>query len=198
MGATGSGKSHLPKTQWIPKWPGPVVVWDYKHEYHNLPAVSRIRDLAQQLTTARRLRFTTDHRDPVTEFNKVCELLWIVQQWRPRTPLLFVAEELHEVTPSPSAPVPQWRRIQNVGRAFGFTVVGITTRPALVDKSFTGNATLIRCGRLGELRDANVLAGKLRVPADDLMRLADRHAYEWKAGGHSAQLVGPDFKPISA
>lgn len=176
LGATGSGKTWQ-FLQWLAQHTGPALVWDWKGEFLMLPQARSLKELARRLPDERRLRYVPDMLGDVErQFDRFCALAWTVQEWRPKSELLFGVDELQEVTTA-SHPPPQWRRIITQGRVLGFTVVGMTQRPALVDKTFTGNATLVRCGRLGEEPDAKLIGRKIGVTAAEIMELPDRHGF---------------------
>lgn len=194
LGAQGSGKSWAVKRA-ILEHRGRVLVWDWKDDHYTIPAVS-LGELARRALTTRALRVRPDFDSPRTiaqQFDLFCRIAWAVQLADPATDCLFVVEELSEVTSASWAP-PAWRRVCVQGRAYGFSVIGTTQRPAFVDKSFTTNATWIRCGRLGDVLDARVMSQRLGVALVDLQRLPDRWAYEFD--GRQTRLLNPRGKPV--
>lgn len=84
--------------------------------------------------------------------------------------LWVVVEELADVTTASHAP-PAWARITRSGRHRGITLLAATQRPATVDKSFLGNASLIRCFRLNWRTDTRILAAVLAVQESELIAL---------------------------
>ncbi len=191
VGATGSGKTwYLQRL--VREHHGRVLLWDWKQDHHNLPTARSLADFARRALTAPVLRYVPD-LDPDAptverQFELFCRIAWAAQWHDPATDCLFIVEELSEVTRPERAP-PVWRRINVQGRVLGFIVVGTTQSPAFVDKSFTGNATLIRAGRLGELAHARVIAQRINVDPAELQRLPDRAAYVYD--GRKTTLYKP-------
>lgn len=187
LGAQGSGKTWYVQRE-IQRHRGRVLVWDWKDDHYTLTAV-RLADIARRGLVERALRYRPDVMKPVAaQFDLFCRIAWEIQRADPRTDCLFVVEELSEVT-QPSYAPPAWKRINVQGRVLGFTVIGTSQRPAYVDKSFTGNATFVRCGRLGFADDAREVGQRIGVPYGDIQRLPDRWAYEFD--GRKTTLFKP-------
>lgn len=160
-------------------WRSRVIVWDWKHhDYDGLELVTcrSIAQLARALKAGElRVRYLPTYVDTPGEFERFLRAAWYVQQADPRDCLLVV-EELSQVTRPTWAPA-WWRRVVNLGRVWGLTVVGVAQRPAMVDKDFIGGSTYVRCGRLRYEEDARELARFLGVPFQQIQRLPDRAAY---------------------
>lgn len=196
LGGTGSGKTHQAKRD-IAAHRGRVIAWDWKHyDYPELEQVT-LEQLARRALTAPRLRYCPDVMWPARvkpadriawQFDRFCRIAWEVQRADPRTECLLVADELQEVTSASYAP-PAWRRLVAQGRVFGFSIVGITPRPALVDMSIRTNATLVRCGRLLDALDARAIGQQIGVDYRELQRLPDRAAYVFD--GKKSRLERP-------
>lgn len=208
LGVQGSGKTWAVQRA-IENHRGRVIAWDWKgYDYPELRAVS-LQQLAREALHQRaRLRYCPEMMPPPSfmpgrrdrgelwiahQFDLFCRIAWAAQVEDPHTDCLFIVEELSEVTTASWAP-PAWRRINVQGRAYGFIVVGTTQRPAFVDKSFSTNATTIRCGRLGDALDAKVMSQRLGVPVVNLQRLPDRWAYVFD--GRETRLINPRGKPV--
>lgn len=177
VGATGSGKTWRVRRD-IARHRGPVMVWDWKDDHPELHNAASLRELAQlaRAMPAGGVRYLPRYRAVDEQFDLFCRIAWARQAADPSADLLFVVEEVPEVTRAAQAPE-VWRRIINQGRVYGFSVIATTQRPALVDKSFTGSATLIAAGRLGELLDARVIGQRINVDPAELQSLPDRVAY---------------------
>jgi hypothetical protein len=176
VGSTGSGKTFRTARD-IAAHRGPVLVWDWKDDHFGIDTARTLAELrARVVAGARALRYVPRYRAVEAQFDFFCRLAWARQVARPSDDLLLVVEELPEVTRPERAPE-VWRRIINQGRVLGFSVIATTQRPALVDKSFTGAATLIASGRLGELIDARIVGQRINVDPVELQRLPDRVAY---------------------
>lgn len=187
VGATGSGKSHR-AARFIRAHRGRVLVWDLKDDHPTIPRVRDLADLARRIHRERALRYVPQLADLDRQFDLFCRIAWAMQAHDPSTDLLFLVEELPEVTQPGRAP-PTWRRIVLQGRVYGFTVMATTQAPAFVDKSFTGSATYIAAGRLGEMRHAREIGQRINVDPGVLQRLPDRWAYVFD--GRETQLEKP-------
>lgn len=170
FGATGSGKSLYVKTVLLKPKPKRLMVWNYQHEqgYSELctTSTSSLKDVA---TKAKNKAFAIDfkpnlHGDVPAQFDVFCKIAHAV----PDTTI--VVEELSFVT-NPSWSPPSWRAICATGRHTGMTVIGLAQRTAMVDKTFYGMCTTVRCGRLGFVDDAKGMAKVLRVQADEILEL---------------------------
>ncbi len=125
-----------------------------------------------------RVRYVPDMKNVPAQFDYFCRIAWTRQQHKPRDNLLFIVEELSEVT-QPSRAPDWWRRIIVQGRVYGFSIIGTTQRPAFVDKSFETNASFIRCGRLLNRNDAQTMARIIGVKIEQISTLPDRAAFEF-------------------
>lgn len=156
-------------------------MWDWKREYRELELAPTLSAFARRALHTRRLRYEPRYEDIEQQFEIFCEAAFTLQSWRPFTELLFVVEELQNVTRASWAP-PAWARIVNEGRVYGFIVAGATTRPAYVDKTFVGNATYLRAGRLRYIEDAREVARGLQLRPELLLQLPDRAAHVYENG----------------
>lgn len=71
-----------------------------------------------------------------------------------------LVEELSQVT-MPSWAPPAWKKLSTAGRHRGLTLIGVSQRPANIDKDFLGNCTEVRCYRVNYDADAKVMADSL-------------------------------------
>lgn len=171
IGVTGSGKSLWVKRLIRTERPRRVIVWDFKREYaaEGFPATEQ---LGAVLEAAKRPQFRIAYCPPMDRaawrqaFELVCRIAATAGDcW-------LVVEELAFVTSPMSAP-PAWRFLTLTGRHHGMTVVGLSQRPASVDKDFLGNATTVHCGRLTNPRDVKAMADVLLVPREQIQALGD-------------------------
>lgn len=171
IGASGSGKSLWVK-QALRRRPSRLLVWDPMREYDHLATpVTEVSHLIAQLSIVGTaggfcLVFQPSGvpRIAARQFDVICAAALAV------TRCTFIAEELAGVTKPGSSP-PGWLRVVTQGRHAGLRVIGTTQRPALVDKTFLDNATVIRCGRLNTPAARRFMADMLDVPAEDLAAL---------------------------
>jgi hypothetical protein len=102
--------------------------------------------------------------DYAGRFYWLCRLAYA---WRNCT---IVAEELGDVTKAGWAP-DGWSLLTRKGRHAGLRLIGAAQRPAVIDKTFFGRATLIHCGRLNYSGDFKVMADVLQIPGEDITAL---------------------------
>jgi hypothetical protein len=161
IGMTGSGKGVSIDRRLTALKPRRLLIWDPRGEYGSqAPAISNLGALVEAFTRARsgpiKARYVHAGRIPIEKaFGLVCSLAFTVGD------LVLLAEELAEVT-KPSWAPDQWRRCVTQGRHKGLTILGATQRPALIDKTFLGNCTLVRCCMLGYEDDARAMSKELR------------------------------------
>lgn len=160
-GSTGSGKSHGIKARIARE--RCVLVWDAKNEYGSLPGFKGTHSPAEFVALARaggRVAFAASP----DQFAFFCRVVWA------RGDCLCIAEELAGVTGTAKA-CGAWHQILTQGRGYGIRTIGITQRPAEIDKTIIGNATLIRSHRLTRLNDCKAVAAELDVPIEKLRAL---------------------------
>lgn len=178
IGSTGSGKSLYLKGQLSKKKPPRLLIWDPMREYGEFGRVfaGRLGPLVTDLSQAGRsgrfaFVFQPDRSNVARfeqQFGLLCGLALAAGN------LTLVIEELALVTRAGYAP-PRWMEVVTAGRHRGLSVVGTTQRPALVDKTFFGNATVIRVGRLNATSDKRAMSDALGVDFDDLTALRPLH-----------------------
>ncbi len=165
MGATGSGKSEETK-QALLREKGDVFVFDVKNEYGSQPGFRRVgtrADFYREMLKGGRVAWAANSP---ADFEFFCRCVWA------RGSALVIVEELASVTGTAKA-IGAWHLILTQGRGYGLRVIGITQRPAEIDKTIIGNATLIRTHRLTRGSDRAYVAAELDVPRSDLDALKD-------------------------
>ena len=174
IGSTGSGKGVSIKRRLKELSPARIVTWDPRDEYREWGrAVSTLQDLAAALVKAKagpvRIRYVAGEGGGKLpdQFERVCSLVWAAGKM---APLVFLAEELSDVTTA-SHPPPAWRRINTQGRHRGLHIIGAAQRPALIDKTFLGGCVYIRCFTLRYREDRRAMAGALDVDETILSQL---------------------------
>jgi hypothetical protein len=171
IGASGSGKGVSIKRRLAALAPARLLVWDARDEYsaHAL-AVRTLPELVQRVTAAGpaggfRVRYVPGAGVKLADaFGVLCRLAFREKN------LVLLAEELSDVTSASWAP-PAWRQCITQGRHHGLHILGATQRPALVDKTFLANCTLVRCGVLGYRADRNAMAAELDCDPGQLAAL---------------------------
>lgn len=169
MGASGSGKSLAVKTWLEASPPERLLVWDPMDEYG--PYATRAGSLRELVDAMRAAPSFKLRLVPSGEAAKVQERFAVFcAAAYAAGRLALIVEELQLVT-SPSRAPAEWSDCTLRGRHRGLSVVGISQRPAGVDKNFFGNATRVRTGRLNYADDVRCMANVLAVPDADVSAL---------------------------
>lgn len=176
LGASGSGKSAYIKAEIRARKPPRLLIYDPEGEYLAFGrAVSSLADvhsvLAQAGPAGKFKLIFRPHADParaVKQFDFLCRMAFEAGN------LLYIAEELADVTTPSRAPV-GWSMMSRRGRKRGCHVIGASQRPANIDKNFLGNCTSVRSGRLLYEADARAVGAVLGVPFGDLLALESLH-----------------------
>lgn len=171
IGATGSGKGVFVKRELRRGKPRRLLIWDPQDEYgDHAPAVASLDGVRQALIAAKggafKVRYVPrgDLASWKVQFDAFCQLAYAAGD------LWLVCEELGDVTTAGWAPA-GWSVITRKGRHRKLKVYGLSQRPAAIDKTFFGNCTTIRCGRMTVGADRKVMAAVLDVPLDEVARL---------------------------
>jgi len=175
FGGSGSGKSYR-CCELIAK-DKRLVVWDSMEAYDNLTIVDGdLLELMKIITRRKafKVAFRPAFKDMATTFGQFCRLVYGVGNLR------VVVEELNEVT-KPSYAPHEWKSVCSRGRHRGLHVVGLSQRPASVDKDFIGNATEIYAGRLNYDKDWMSLSSKFGKEARKLATLEKQKQLHWQA-----------------
>lgn len=170
IGATGSGKGVSIRAHLKQARPTRLLVWDPLAEYSSFARTySALSSVVRTIDKAGSGPFKVaysigDGTDQKKAFALLCQIA------RRAGDLTFLVEELADVT-QPSYAPPAWRRITTMGRHAGIAVIAATQRPALVDKTFLGNATYVRCFTLREDSDQRRMASALSLPLETIKGL---------------------------
>lgn len=181
IAASASGKGLWIKGELRRLNPGRLVVWDYKDEYGEFaPGLLRnIEDVRKAMIAAKggpaRIRYKckpgTNAKQTRAEFEALCRL---VQAWQN---CVFVAEELSNVTTPSWAPA-AWREMSTGGRHEAVHIIGVAQNPALIDKTFLSNCTLIHVGPLRQFPHRQAMARSMDVPVEQITALETFHWIE--------------------
>lgn len=170
VGMTGSGKGVSIDRALSDLKPARLLAWDPRDEYDRHAArFDSLPVLVQAFKRAGprgiKARYVHNGRSPMADaFGIVCALAFEAGH------LTFIAEELSDVT-RPSWAPDLWRKCVTQGRHRGLHLIGATQRPALIDKTFLGNATRVRCFMLGYADDEATMARELRCPVEAVTAL---------------------------
>jgi len=176
FGGAGSGKSY--KCKLLIKSEKRLIVWDSMDEYSQDARCKRIDgDLHAVIQAVKnktfRVAYVPKYKDMENQFDMFCRIVRAVGNCR------VVVEEMNEVT-KPAYSPPAWKWLCSRGRHRGVKVIGLSQRPASVDKDFIGNANEIYSGRLSYDRDWRSLATKFGKMAADIATLKDHDLMHWK------------------
>lgn len=201
MAASGSGKGLWIKAFLRTEKPPRLVIWDYKNEYAEFAPVlvSSLEAVRKAMLKAGagplRIRYKckpgTNVKQTMAEFEGLCRL---VQAWQRCT---FIAEELSNVT-SPSWAPAAWREMSTGGRHELVHIIGVAQNPALIDKTFLSNCTLIHVGPLREFRHRQTVARSMDLPVQELTELVK---FQWIERNNDTREVSrgwsypPGFAP---
>ena len=194
LGARGSGKSAWVRQYLSKARPARLVVWDYMHEYPQR-AVYSLPELLQLMAAPRwELAYRPNPGRRDAEFELLCRAVRAARR------CTLVVEELAFVTTASRAP-PVWRELTLLGRHTTHaeaSIIGISQRPASIDKDFLACADVIHCGRLANLPDARAVASYVGCDPRELTTLPDLHYIERQAGqaeaAHGVLRFGNDPK----
>ncbi|WP_354682646.1 hypothetical protein [Cupriavidus necator] len=172
IGASGSGKSRWLKDGLRLMRPPRLLIWDPQDEYSEFGrVVTDMRELIEilgELGPSDNFRIVYQPGDDMStyrwKFDLFCEIAYMIER------LCLVVEEVADVTSASYAP-PFWSRLSRKGRHRAMTMFAVTQRPAVIDKTFLGNCTLIHCCRLNDKNDISVMAAILGVPVDTVRNL---------------------------
>lgn len=175
MAASGSGKGVWIKGKLKELNPPRLVIWDYKAEYGEAAPklTSSLREVRAAMLKAGeagplRIRYKckpgTKTKQIMAEFEALCRL---VQAWGN---CLFLAEELSNVTMPSWAPA-AWREMTTGGRHEGIHIVGVAQNPALIDKTFLSNCSMIHVGPLREHHHRATVARSMDIPIQEVTDL---------------------------
>jgi hypothetical protein len=171
LGASGSGKGLWAKQQLRDLAPPRLVVWDFMNEYQEFTGDRKgaacktsLADIQRAMVAAGesgplRIRYAprgTTEKQLRAEFEALCELVYA---WENCT---FIAEELANVTTPGWAPA-SWKKMCTSGRHQRVHIIGFSQTPALIDKTFLGNCTLIHCGPLREFNHRVAVAKSMDI-----------------------------------
>ncbi|CAJ96112.1 Helicase HerA central domain-containing protein [Cupriavidus necator] len=179
VGASGSGKSRWLKSVLDRGNPPRLLIWDPLGEYDQGEVMTDLREVVEAVVTAGsdgpfRIVYRPGKRKKTypDKFDTLCELVFAAGN------LCLVVEELADVTgPSPAETPDSWSVLSRQGRHEALTIFGVTQRPALIDKTFLGNCTMIHCSRLNDENDVRTMSRYLAVSQDQVRAMvADKDA----------------------
>ena len=180
VAASGTGKGVWIKGKLTELQPARLAVWDFKNEYAEFAGSKPAATMSAVHATMRAagadgpalVRYVPrggSDKALRAEFEGFCELVYAWEN------CVYVAEELAMVTTPGWAPA-AWRKMTTSGRHAQIHIIGATQRPALVDKTFLGNATMVHAGPMREAADRQAVARAMDI---DPGRLACLVKFQW-------------------
>lgn len=177
IGASGTGKGLWIKQQLATLQPPRLVCWDFKNEYGDYARpVESLEGIRRAMLKAGagplRVRYLprgAGEKNVRREFEALCELVYAFGN------CMFIAEELSNVTTPGWAPA-AWRKMTTSGRHEAVHIIGATQNPALVDKTFLGNCTLVHVCALREYPHRMYVARSIDAP---LQSVTDLQQFEY-------------------
>lgn len=194
FGSRGQGKSTQVHSLLHTENPPRLLIFDPMDEYRgDAEKVADLVDMGKRSKAERfRLRYVpprADQKKTVARFDAFCSLAYKLGN------LLIVCEELQLVT-RPSYAPPAWSECTLRGRHRRLSIVGVSQRPASVDKNFFSCCTSISTGRLNFKPDQVVMADVLGVAAAEVGALARYHFIARNMD--TGQIVRGDTEPLLA
>lgn len=148
-----------------------IVVWDPEAQWCDLPGfrkITRQRDLLQAIVTPGHMKLAyVAGGDLKAEFDFLCEA--VMYACRFIAPLVYVAEELADVSSPAKAPM-NWGIVVRRGLKRGMTIYAISQRWAEADKTAMGNASEYLCF-LSRPADTKYVSEKTGIPYEELVAL---------------------------
>lgn len=167
IGASGTGKSSYIKGELLRDFErlyawSPLEKTDKYAEFCGGVKVEKITDLIANIKAGTRaVVYVPSGTDAARkkQFDQFCRIMWECNG------ATVLVEELSHVT-MPSWAPPAWKQLSTGGRHQGLSIIGVSQRPANIDKDFLGNCTEVRCYRVNYENDAKTMAGALRLPKE--------------------------------
>lgn len=173
-----AGRCRSGKTAWVLQRIQPaarILVRDPRIEYVGpLGAVAcdSVRDLAGKLRNTGNQAGRFCYTGPDSGFNDLCKLAYL---WGQVWPIVFVGEEISDVTTPGKAP-DGWGQLIRKGLYYGNHIYSITQRPAECDKTVWGNASVIHSHGFIRQEDREYMARQLGI---DVARIEALQQFEY-------------------
>jgi len=175
IGATRSGKTYWTEQQ-LKRFKR-IIVWDIKHDKREFKGFIRCTDkaeLVKHCAMNRRGPLKITFSGHVSDFEFFCRLVYV---WAQDAPCAIVVDELSDVTTISKAP-PAWGMIIRKVLCTGSDVFAITQRPAEIDKTTVGNATIFHVHRMSRAKDRKYIAEEMDINVNRVNALSDRDYIE--------------------
>jgi hypothetical protein len=202
IGRSGSGKSHHVKSLLETERPRRLLIWsplEVTDDYGRYGQIVRfdiarlVALLAKHRTDNFAVVFVPDRTDDkrlLKQFDIFCGLALALGKC---APIRLIVEELSLVTKAGWSPA-RWRMISTEGRHHGIASIGLSQRPALIDKTFLSGATVIRCGALQSRGDIVAMSDILDISVDALRALRPG---QWKVRDAYSGIVRDEGEPLT-
>lgn len=182
LGSSGSGKTTRAKKLLMRKKRSRTMIWSPKEEIDNYASyyagtvicttTQQVLDTVKKAGSGafhlvfkpKRVRSTDE-----AMFHAFCKIAMAARN------CVVMVDEIHTVT-KPSWAPDGWSELVMMGRGYGVMIIGMSQRPASMDKDFLGNTSTINCGRLSYPEDRKAVARAIGVKLDDMQAL---NGYMW-------------------
>lgn len=175
VGATRSGKTYWVLQQ-LKRYKR-VIVWDIKGDprefigyYRATDQLDFIRQVANRKTGPLRITYTGQ----ISDFDWFCKVAY---KWANDQACAIVVDELSDVTTISKAPI-AWGQIIRKVLCTGSDVYAMAQRPAEIDKTTVGNASVVHVHRMSRARDRKYIAEEMDIDAGEIAALSDRDYIE--------------------
>jgi hypothetical protein len=168
MGASGTGKTYCLKEMLSTQKPKRLLIIDPLDAFAEF--ATKVDTIgAIELETRKKsfkIRYVPKKHMPIEQMDAIARIAFETGN------LWFVIEELNKYTKANMAS-PNWADCTLRGRQFGMTIIGLSQRPAGVDKDFFGNCSYVRSGRIISTGDARAIADVLGVKKEEITGLKE-------------------------
>lgn len=181
IGKSGSGKSEITKRNVKKLKSKRVVVWSPDEYLPNGTPLDNwagniggkvITTITELIAALKKPSFkvvfvpSMDHKVRMRQFDFFCKAVFAAKN------LVCIVEELAFVTsPNPAQVLESWSMLSLRGRKMGVHIIGITQRPAHIDKDFLGNCSKITCLALKYPADRKAVSDTTMIPTAEIAKL---------------------------
>ncbi len=184
LAASGGGKSQmLNQLPGMPRRGARVLLWDpdgdhrahhYRTRKEFLAAVRSALHYVKDAPKTRGFRIAyrpTDDKEPVSEFEWFCSVVWTLLDGNYRT--FIICEELADPSPGPGAAPPNWAKLMRRCRKYGGRFIGVSQRSQEIPKTCYSQCDIKYIGKHNPGRQAKQVAdacgiSMYQVPGKDL------------------------------
>ena len=116
----------------------------------------------------------TEEQDMYAEFDLFCQIAYKSNPSKKEKNVLVLAEELADVT-RPGWSPRWWKKLSTQGRHQGLEIIGVSQRPAGLDKTFLSMCTEVRCYTLSTPAECKYMADTMHCTPEEINALPYYH-----------------------